>query len=368
MTDTHHAPLFEPLTLGAVELKNRVLMAPLTRNRAHPDGTPWEEAEKYYAQRAGAGLIFTEATQISPLGKGYINTPGIHEDKHVEAWSKITKAVHDAGGKIAIQLWHVGRISHTSLLPDGEQPLAPSALRANGQTFTEDGMTDVSEPRAMNLDDIKALIDQYRTAAENAKKAGFDAIEVHAANGYLLDQFLRDGSNKRNDAYGGVAENRVRLLKEVLDTVIEVYGADKVGVRLSPTGGFNDMSDSDPKGTFTTVVKALNEYSLAFLHVVEEFPGEDTNEEEQAVIRAVRDAWDGPYIANGGLDAEKAAKMVEDGKADAVTFGRPYIANPDLAERIRTGAKWNEPDHETFYGGDEKGYTDYPTLDEQKAA
>ena len=368
MSEHHHQALFEPLQLGSVTVKNRVLMAPLTRNRAKPDGTPWAVAEEYYAQRASAGLIFTEATQISAMGKGYINTPGIYRDEHVVAWRNITKAVHAAGGKIALQLWHVGRISHSSLLPDNADPIAPSAIQAKSQTFIETGMVDVSPPRAMTLDDIKTVIEEYRRAAENAKAAGFDAVEVHAANGYLLDQFIRDGSNQRDDEYGGSVENRIRLLLEVVEAVIDVYGADKVGVRLSPTGGFNDMHDSDPKQTFVTAVKALNKYGLAFLHVVEEFPGEDANTEDQAVNKAVRDAWSGPYIANGGLDAAKASQLVESGDADAVTFGRPFIANPDLPKRIRTGADWNEPDQETFYGGDEKGYTDYPTLDEQQAA
>ena len=368
MSEIHHEALFAPLTLGSVALKNRVLMAPLTRNRAKPDGTPWAVAAEYYAQRASAGLIFTEATQISPMGKGYINTPGIHREAHVAAWREITKAVHEAGGKIAVQLWHVGRISHSSLLPDGAAPLAPSALQAKSQTFIDTGMVDVSMPRAMTTDDINTVIDEYRRAAENAKAAGFDAVEVHAANGYLLDQFLRDGSNKRNDEYGGSAENRTRLLVDVVETVAGVYGADKVGVRLSPTGGFNDMRDSNPKDTFVTAVKALNRFGLAFLHVVEEFPGEEASAADRAVIQAVRAAWAGPYIANGGLDAAKAARLVESGHADAVTFGRPFIANPDLPARIRKNAPWAEADQATFYGGDEKGYTDYPTLDQQKAA
>ncbi|MEO0392339.1 MAG: alkene reductase [Pseudomonadota bacterium] len=368
MSDVHHQALFEPFQLGSISLKNRVLMAPLTRNRAQPDGTPWQVAADYYAQRAGAGLIFTEATQIAPMGKGYVNTPGIHNDDQVAAWREITKAVHNAGGKIAVQLWHVGRISHRSLLPDEAQPLAPSAIRANSQTFTDDGMVDVSEPRAMTEDDIKQVIGQYRRAAENAKAAGFDAVEVHAANGYLLDQFLRDGSNQRDDAYGGSAENRTRLLREVVEAVIDVYGADKVGVRLSPTGGFNDMHDSNPTDTFVTAVKALNKYGLAFLHMVETFPGEDSSDADRAVLKAVRSAWTGAYIANGGFGAEDGAQAVALGHADAIAYGRPFIANPDLPRRIRQGASWNDPDDSTFYGGDEKGYTDYPTLEQQKAA
>ncbi|MEM6902146.1 MAG: alkene reductase [Pseudomonadota bacterium] len=368
MTETHHAALFEPLSIGSIEVPNRVLMAPLTRNRAHPDGTPAEMAVEYYRQRAGAGLIFTEATQVSAMGKGYINTPGIYTNGHAAAWKKITDAVHGAGGKIAIQLWHVGRISHTSLLPDGAQPVAPSAIQAKSQTFIETGMVDVSEPRALSVEEIKATVGDYRRAAALSKQAGFDGIEIHAANGYLLDQFIRDGSNKRDDAYGGSAENRARLLKEVTEAVLEVWPADKVGLRLSPTGGFNDMADSDPAATFSTVVKELEPYGLAFLHMVEQFPGEESTAADKAIIKAVRDAWSGAYIANGGFEAVDAVEAISSGHVDAVTFGRPFISNPDLPTRFAKGATLTPPDGDTFYGGDQKGYTDYPTLDQEAAA
>ncbi|MBV6631559.1 MAG: alkene reductase [Alphaproteobacteria bacterium] len=368
MTNTNHAALFEPLKLGGIDVLNRVLMAPLTRNRAHPDGTPAEMAIEYYRQRAGAGLIFTEATQVSAMGKGYINTPGIYTDGHAAAWKKITDAVHEAGGKIAIQLWHVGRISHSSLLPNNAKPYAPSAIAAKSQTFIETGMVDVSEPQAITVEEIKATVAEYRHAAELAKQAGFDAIEIHSANGYLIDQFIRDGSNKRTDEYGGPIENRIRFLKEVTEAVLEVWPADKVGFRLSPTGGFNDMSDSDPAATFSAVAKAMNAYGLAFLHMVEEFPGEESSAEDQAVNKAVREAWTGAYIANGGFDAAKADAAVASGAADAVAFGRPFISNPDLPKRIAKGASLTEPDQTTFYGGDGKCYTDYPTLEQEAAA
>lgn len=356
--------LFQPLELGALTLPNRVLMAPLTRNRAHDDGTPWDEAAKYYSQRAGAGLIFTEATQISPEGKGYIKTPGIHDLQQIAAWKRIVDAVHAARGRIALQLWHVGRISHTSLQPDGQAPVAPSAVRANAKTFTHDGPTDVSAPRALETGEIQRVVQDYRHAAEAAKAAGFDAVEVHAANGYLIDQFLRDGSNQRTDGYGGSADNRTRFLDEVVSTVVEVWGADRVGVRLSPTGAFNDMHDSDPETTFGTAIDKLKRRDLAFLHVVEAFPGETPGDTEKSLLDRLHARWNGSgaYIANGGFDAASAADWIARGRADAVSFGRPFIANPDLAERLRRGAPLNEPDHETFYGGDQRGYTDYPAL------
>jgi N-ethylmaleimide reductase len=368
MSGNHYPELFEPTAFGAIEAGNRILMAPLTRNRAKPDGTPGELAAEYYSQRASAGLIVTEATQISPTGKGYINTPGIHDEGHVAAWKKITDAVHQAGGKIVLQLWHVGRISHTSLQPDGQQPVAPSAIRAKSQTFTEEGPTDVSEPRALSIGEIRTIINDYRQAAENAKRAGFDGVEVHGANGYLIDQFLRDGSNHRDDAYGGPIPNRIRFLDEVVEAVVGIWGAGRVGVRLSPTGSFNDMHDSDPASLFTAAVQRLNRFGLAYLHVVETFPGEDQSDDDKAVIVALREAWNGQYIANGDYDAKSGAAAIKEGKVDAIAYGRPFLANPDLPARFRQNAPLNEPDQETFYGGDEHGYTDYPTLDQQQAA
>jgi len=358
------APLFRPLRAGSLDLPNRVLMAPLTRNRAHPDGTPHAMAEEYYRQRASAGAIVTEATQISPEGKGYINTPGLHDDAHVAAWRRITDAVHAAGGRILLQLWHVGRISHVSLQPGGQAPVAPSAIRARAQTFIESGFADTSAPRALETDELPRIVADYARAAARAGEAGFDGVEVHAANGYLLDQFLRDGTNRRSDAYGGTAEARARLVLEVTEAVAGVWGADRVGIRLSPFGGFNDMADSDPEASFATVYRLLDRLGLAYLHVVERFPGAEPSAAEVEGLDRLRALWSGPYIANGDFDAARAADWIGRGRADAVSFGRPFIANPDLPERFRRAAPLNAPDSDTFYGGDARGYTDYPFLDQ----
>ncbi len=301
--------LFKPLTMGALELPNRVLMAPLTRNRAHPDGTPHEMAISYYRQRASAGLIFSEATQISPMGKGYINTPGIHSDAHVAGWKRITDAVHAGGGRIFLQLWHVGRISHTSLLPDGQPPISASPVRANAQTFAESGFVDTSEPRALETSEIPALIEAYRQAARRAVEAGFDGVEVHSANGYLLDQFLHSHTNLRTDQYGGSPENRARLTLEVTQAVADVFGADRVGVRLSPTGTFNDMR-SDDEETFAAVIGGLDRMGLAYLHVVEQFPGADVSDDDVAMLERLRARWHGVYIANGDFDDRTAAEWI----------------------------------------------------------
>lgn len=354
--------LFTPLALGPSILPNRVLMAPLTRNRAHADGTPWAHAADYYAQRASAGLILTEATQISAEGKGYINTPGIHTPAHVAGWRAITDRVHAAGGRIWLQLWHVGRISHTSLQPGGQAPVAPSAVRAEAQTFIETGMTDVSTPRALETEELPRLVEDYRQAAANALAAGFDGVEVHAANGYLLDQFITDGANRRTDAYGGSVENRLRLPLEVTQAVIDVWGAARVGLRLSPFGRFNGVEDSDREGTFAAAYRAFDTLGLAYLHVVEKFPGMDVDDAEQAALDRLRALWSGTYIANGEFDAATAAAWIARGRADAVTFGRPFIANPDLPTRILLGAELTAPDGATFYGGDARGYTDYAAL------
>jgi len=360
MTDT--AILFEPLRAGDLTMPNRVLMAPLTRNRSAPDGTPRQMAERYYAQRASAGLIITEATQISSMGKGYIKTPGIYTDRHAAAWADIVRAVHAAGGRIVLQLWHVGRISHTSLLPNGAQPVSSSAVTANTQTFTENGFEDCSEPVALTREGIEETLSDYVAAARFARDAGFDGVEVHSANGYLLDQFLQDGVNKRDDAYGGSIENRMRFLSQVLDTFCDVYPAARVGVRLSPLGQANDISDSDPEALFSAVVDMLSARRLAYLHLVEEFYGANTSDNDRAMLKRLRGRYNGVYIGNGGYDGERAASAIADGAADAITFGRPFIANPDLPERFRIQAALNEPDPDTFYGGDETGYTDYPFL------
>ncbi|OYX67268.1 MAG: alkene reductase [Sphingomonadales bacterium 32-64-17] len=357
--------LFQPLKLGAIELPNRVLMAPLTRNRAHADGTPKDMAVTYYRQRASAGLIISEATQISPMGKGYKDTPGIYTDSHVEAWKPIVEAVHAAGGRIFCQLWHVGRISHVSLLPDNAQPVSSSAVRADTKTFTENGFEPVSEPVALDGDGIARTLDDFGHAAACAKKAGFDGVEVHSANGYLLDQFLQDGVNRREDEYGGSIENRLRLLGEVFDRVCDAYPADRVGVRFSPLGQANDMSDSDREATFSAAYRMVNERKIAYLHAVEEFYGQNSSEEEVALLKRLRGQFHGVYIGNGAYDGDKARDAIANSGADAITFGRPFIANPDLPERFRIDADLNEPDQDTFYGGDETGYTDYPFLDPQ---
>lgn len=359
--------LFQNTKMGANTLKNRVIMAPLTRNRSHDDGTPAEMAIDYYTQRASGGLIITEATQISAMGKGYIKTPGIYNRDHIDGWAKIVKSVHEKGGKIFLQLWHVGRISHSSILPDGvDHPHAPSAIRAKAETVTEEGRTQVSEPKEMSLDEIKQTVKDYRHAAECAKEAGFDGVEIHAANGYLINQFLEDCSNKRNDEYGGSIENRMRFLNEIISEVASVWGPDRVGIRLSPTSTFNDMGDSDPLGTYTSVIKKLNTYGLAYLHIVEKFPGIDVSEEEQKTLKTLRNIWNGFYIANGDYGREDGIKAVESGHADAVCYGRIYIANPDLYERLKIDAELNEPNPDTFYGGGREGYTDYPFMSEKQ--
>ncbi|WP_028914120.1 alkene reductase [Pseudorhodobacter ferrugineus] len=354
--------LFDPVQMGIHSLPNRVLMAPLTRNRAGADGVPKDMAQTYYAQRASAGLIVSEATQISAMGKGYLDTPGIYNEAQAEAWHKITDAVHAKGGRIFCQLWHVGRISHTSLLPDGAGPVSSSDRAAHTQTFTAEGFEDCSKPRALSVEEIARTVQDYRSAAEWARKANFDGIEVHGANGYLLDQFLQDGVNDRTDDYGGAAKSRMRFLDEVLDAVKLVWPSSRVGVRLSPLGQANDISDSDPEALFGAVYKMLSGHNLAYLHVVESFPGSKDVEDGKALLGRLRKEWGGFYIANGGYDAQSAAAAIGEGASDAVAFGRPFLANPDLPERFRLGATLNTPDQDTFYGGDEHGYTDYPFL------
>ncbi len=360
-------PLFQPLRAGDLDLPNRVLMAPLTRSRStQPGDVPNALNAEYYAQRAGAGLIISEASQISPQGKGYAFTPGIHSDEQVEGWRLVTDRVHGAGGRIALQLWHVGRISHTDLQPGGAQPVAPSAIRADTQTYTsrDSGMVPVSEPRALETDEIPGVVEQYRAAAQRAKDAGFDGVEIHGANGYLIDQFTRSGTNQRTDAYGGSLENRLRFPIEVAEAVAGVWGPGRVGYRVSPAADFNSMSDANPSETFGALAEKLGALNLAYLHAVEAFRGSERNED---VIAAVRQAFSGVYIANGGYTHESACKRLDKGKADAVAFGELYIANPDLAERFRQGAPLNEPNRDTYYAGGETGYTDYPTLAEQTA-
>ncbi len=366
-----HPELFTPVRLGPYRLANRLVMAPLTRNRAGPGGVPQALNAAYYAQRASAGLIVTEASQISPQGLGYPNTPGIHSPEQVAGWRRVTEAVHTRDGRIFLQLWHVGRISHPTLQPDGalggSLPVAPSAIRPEGQAVTHDGPRDFVTPRALTLAEIPGIIDQYRAAARNALSAGFNGVEVHAANGYLLDQFLRDGSNRRDDAYGGPIAKRARLLLEVTEAVAKVWGATRVGVRISPVNSFNSMSDSDPDATFGHVAQALNRFGLAYLHVVER-DSSDHASEPSYDRRRLRAAFDGPYIANGGYDRLRGDRALASGGADLIAFGKDFLANPDLPERFRRHAPLNQPDPATFYGGDGRGYTDYPALDAAGAA
>ena len=352
-----------PVEMGATSLSNRVIMAPLTRNRAGANDVPGEHAAEYYAQRATGGLIITEASQISPMGKGYIDTPGIYSDEQVKGWKKVTDAVHEKGGKIFLQLWHVGRISHSSLLPDGAAPVAPSAIRAEAKVFTHNGFEDVSEPRALAAEELPAIVEDYRKAATNAIDAGFDGVEIHAANGYLIDQFLRDGSNHRDDAYGGSINNRMKFLIEVIEAITGAIGADKTGIRLSPAANVNGIVDSDPLTHFGAVVNRLNEFGLAYLHFVERFPGMPDDDDREKTVRELRALWNGFYIANGDFGRDAALTALESGYADAVAFGRPFIANPDLPARLVQNAPLNEVDQSTLYGGGAKGYIDYPALE-----
>lgn len=351
--------LFSPVTLGAIGLKNRIVMAPLTRNRASDGGVPQAINVTYYEQRASAGLIITEATPISAMAHGYPALPGIYTEAQISGWKKITDAVHAKGGKIVIQLWHVGRISHPSLLPNSALPVAPSAIKPAGQAFTYQGLQDYVTPRALDASELPAIVADYVQATKAALAAGFDGVEVHAANGYLLDQFLRDGSNTRTDNYGGSFENRTRLLLEVVNAVVAVAGANKVGVRLSPVNPFNDMKDSNAQALFNDVVEALNPLNLAYLHVVE---GAIHGGGIPAPFDFIelRKRYQGAYIANLVYDKARGNAAIASGHADAIAYGVPFIANPDLVERFKSDTQLNEADANTFYGGSEQGYTDYP--------
>lgn len=361
--------LFDPMKLGAIEIANRVVMAPLTRNRAMED-VPTDLHVEYYRQRATAGLVITEATQISPEGKGYAWTPGIYSEAQVEGWKKVTDAVHSVGGKIVLQLWHVGRISHTSLQEDGKAPVAPSAIQAEGvQTFDGEQMVQVSTPRALEAPELQRIVKDFAQATANARAAGFDGVEVHAANGYLIDQFLKDGPNKRDDHYGGSLENRARLLGEVLDAVVAEWDAGHVGVRLSPFSGANGAEDSDPKGLAEFLMDFVSGRGLAYLHMVEGQTGgaRDAQGLTPEILSDLKARFDGPWMGNNGYDRELAMERVENGEADAVAFGRPFIANPDLVLRLREGAELAEGDPATYYGGGREGYTDYPFLRDEAA-
>lgn len=367
--------LFEPLQIGSLTLPNRIIMAPLTRMRSkQPENIPHKLNAEYYAQRTSAGLIISEATQISQQGQGYPGTPGIHSPEQVQGWKLVTDAVHHAGGRIFLQLWHVGRISHTSHQPDGALPVAPSALAPeNSGTFTADWQeTPIAVPRALEINEIPGIVADYKAGAENAKQAGFDGVEVHGANGYLLDQFLQDGSNVRTDHYGGSIENRTRFLLEVVDAVIEVWGKDRVGVRLSPYNVFNGMKDSDPIKLFTYVLDELDTRDVAYVHLIEPRSShagmQDVSLEDTPQAASLfRGVFKTVLISAGGHTPDSALEYTEKNLADAIAFGRHFISNPDLPERIRQSSPLTPYDRATFYGGDSKGYIDYLTLNERAA-
>jgi N-ethylmaleimide reductase len=363
--------LFDPLIAGDLHLANRIVMAPLTRNRA-PDAIPTPLMAEYYAQRASAGLLITEATAICHEGQGYADVPGLYGTEQLDGWKRVTKAVHDLGGKIVTQLWHVGRISHVELQPHFQKPVAPSAIRAHTKTvLLKDGaptFVDTSEPRALDPEEIPGIVQAYRHAAQNAISAGFDGVEIHAANGYLIDQFLKTGANHRTDDYGGNITNRARLLMEVVAAVTEAIGGGRTGIRLSPVTPANDIVDADPQPLFDHVARKLALYGLAYVHVIEGSTGgprdlPDRPFDYAAFKTAYRQAGGtGAWMLNNGYDLPLAQQALTDG-ADLVAFGRSYIANPDMVARLRRGGPFNKPDKMTFYGGGEKGYTDYPFLE-----
>lgn len=360
-----NSKLFEPIDLGPNRLSNRIVMAPLTRSRADPEDTPKQMHVDYYRQRASAGLIISEATQISKEGKGYAWTPGIYAPAHVEAWKRVTDAVHEEGGKIFLQLWHVGRISHPELQPGGALPVAPSAVKPAVKAFTEGGFKDAVTPRALDAAELPRIVEDYIEACENAKAADFDGVEIHSANGYLLDQFLRDKTNRRDDEFGGSIENRMRFPLQVVDAVVRVWGAERVGIRISPVSPANDIADSKPEALFTAYVEELSKRGLVYLHVIE---GETRGNRDPASFKAwsLREHFAGAYMGNNRYDRELAIERVEKGEIDLACFGRAFISNPDLPVRLELGAPLNEWDESTFYGGDRKGYTDYPALTEEE--
>jgi N-ethylmaleimide reductase len=363
MTDTEpqHPSLFTPVQVGPYRLPNRIVMAPMTRNRAGDGNVPTPLVATYYRQRASAGLIVTEATQVCQEGQGYAGTPGIHTDEQAAGWRRVTEGVHAAGGRIFLQLWHVGRVSHPDFQPGGALPVAPSAIALQGMAHTPSGAKPYVAPRALELAEIPRVVRQYADGARRALAAGFDGVEVHGANGYLIDQFLRDGTNRRTDAYGGAVENRARFLREVVEAVAAVWGAGRIGVRLSPVSSFNSMSDGDPRATFGHAAELLDRYGLAYLHVVA-WGSATPGSEERRVVEHLRQRFHGPLIVNGGYGRETAEAALASGLADLVSFGSLFLANPDLPERFAAGAPLNAPDQATFYGGGERGYTDYPTL------
>lgn len=350
--------LFEPLQLGAITLPNRILMAPLTRCRTAENHVPSDLMVTHYAQRASAGLIIAEATMVMEGNSAFWKEPAIYSQEQIAGWKKVTDAVHEKGGLIFLQIWHGGRACHP-LLNNGAQPVAPSAIAINGEVLTPEGKKPYVLPRELRLDELPEIINGFKKAAENAKEAGFDGVEVHGANGYLLDEFLRDGSNKRTDEYGGSIENRARLMLEVLQAVCDVWGSQRVGLRLSPLNSFNSMIDSDPVALSTWMAKRLNDFDLAYLHVMR---SDFFQQQSGDVLTPIRENYQGVLIGNMGYDATEAEEAISAGKLDAVSFGVSFIANPDLPARIKMGAELNVPNPDTFYSGGEVGYTDYPAL------
>jgi N-ethylmaleimide reductase len=351
--------LLTSYNLGDIKLSNRMVMAPMTRCRAIEGNIPNPLAVTYYVQRAQAGLIITEGSQVSPQGVGYVRTPGIYSQEQVAGWREVTRAVHQSGSKIFLQLWHVGRVSHSDFL-NGELPVAPSALPVEGYIHTPSGKKNIEKPRAFKLDEIPGILDQFRKGAENAKAAGFDGVEIHGANGYLMDQFLRDGSNHRTDQYGGSLQNRARLPLEVAKAAANVFGADRVGYRISPHFQRNSMSDSNPHETFCYFAEQLNKLKLGYIHMIEHVAGPMLVAPAARLASEVHDIFKGTLILNGGYDAEKGNTAIQENAADLISYGSLFLANPDLPERFRRKAPLNTPDIATFYAGEERGYIDYP--------
>lgn len=359
-------PIFLPYALGPLTLANRIIMAPLTRNRAAAGLVPGPHAAEYYAQRASAGLIITEATQISAQAQGYQDTPGLYTPDQIAGWRVVTDAVHAKGGRVFVQLWHVGRVSHVDLQPGGADPVAPSAIRAETKTFVNNGFVETSMPRALTLEEIPGIVEDFRQAAANAIAAGFDGVEIHGANGYLLDQFAKDGANQRADAYGGSVENRARLMLEVAAAITAEIGADRTGIRLSPVSPANGVSTSDPQTQFDYIVERLNTLGLVYIHVVEGATG-GPRDVAPFDFMGLRRRFTGTYIANNGYDLDLAGKHLAGGQADLCAFGRPFIANPDLVARLKSGAALAAINPATIYGGGAEGYTDYPALTDEPA-
>lgn len=357
------ATLFDSLTIGKLELKNRIIMAPLTRSRANDDdGVQPDFVAEYYSQRASGGLLITEATNVSPMAKGYVRTPGIYSPEQITSWRKVTDAVHAKGGKIFMQIFHTGRVALPDFLPENQLPVAPSAVKAAGQNYTDtEGLKDNVVPRELTTEEVKATAKDYGIAAKNAIEAGFDGVEIHGANGYLIQQFLSTNVNLRTDEYGGSIENRARFLFEVVEAVTSAIGAERTGLRLSPGGEFGDIKENDAEELYAYVVEKLNEYPLAYLHM----GTFDMNRDWHPVVRPV---WKGVYFAGVGFDKERGEKLLAAGGADAIVYGKSFLANPDLPERFRTNAPLNVPDESTFYTPGEKGYTDYPTLSQAASA